>query len=304
MNKISFIGTGNLGAAIANEVAKRGLAKEILMIDMLKNLAEGQAADIQQALPFCNRTKVYSGEYDQLSGSDIIVITAGKPRTPDIKDRLELAGINFKIISSVMAEVKKYCPEAILIMTTNPLDLVNRFIFESGFDRRRVIGLSGQLDSSRFRVALGHPQHDVKAYVFGEHGDNQVPIFSKVIVDGKKKKFNEEEKTEIWKRCKAVALEVIEKKGATVFAPAMHTADMIEAVVNDGKVRGKETILVCSANLKGEYGIQGVALGVPVILGREGIIKIEEWDLAEEELIGMRKAADKLKEFYEKVKTD
>lgn len=293
MTKLTLIGAGNLGAAIAYEIASRGLVEELVLIDILKDLAQGQAADIQQALPFRNRTKVYSAEYPALTNSDIIIITAGKPRTPEMNDRLQLAQINFKIVGSIIQEIKKYSPHSIIITITNPMDLINHFVHQQGFPREKVIGSGGQLDSSRLRIALGYPENDVEAYVLGEHGEDQVPIFSRVNINEHKKYFSPTEQQEIKKKIRESALTVIQKKGATVFAPASNTADMVEAIM-----KNQHRMMICSANLQGEYGLEHVSLGIPVILGKKGIEKIEEWNLDEEELQQLQEAGRKLKELY------
>ncbi|MEK6901346.1 MAG: malate dehydrogenase [Nanoarchaeota archaeon] len=298
MTKISCIGAGNLGAAIAYEIASRGIADEIVLVDILKDLAEGQAADIQQAFPFQNRTKVHSGDYPAIAHSDIIIITAGKPRTSDIKDRLQLVEINIKIVSSILPEIKKYSPNAIIITLTNPMDIINHFIYNQRFAREKVIGSGGQLDSSRFRVALGWPEKHVEAYVLGEHGEDQVPIFSKVFIDGEKRVFSEEEKKQIKEKIRQTALTVIQKKGATVFAPASHTADMVEAIVKD-----HQKVMICSVNLEGEYGLKDVSLGVPVILGNKGVEKIELWELALEERQQLQEGGKKLQDAIRQLTT-
>ncbi len=297
MTKLSIIGAGNLGAAIGYEIASRSIVNELVLIDILKDLAEGQAADIQQALPFRNRTRVYSADYPALAGSDIIILTAGKPRTPEMKDRLQLAEINVKIVGSIIQEIKKYAPLAIIITITNPMDLINHFVHTQGFSREKVIGSGGQLDSSRFRVALGFPEREVEAYVIGEHGEDQVPIFSRVMIDNARYSFSTQEKEEIIPKIRQTALTVIQKKGATVFAPASNTADMVEAIVQN-----KQMLMMCSANVQGEYGLHDVSVGVPVILGAQGIERVEEWNLPDEELQQLREAGRKLKELFAQIK--
>src|SRR3989338_7880508 len=293
MSKLSLLGSGNLGAAIAYEIASRNLVDELVLIDILKDLAQGQAADIQQALPFRNKTKVYSADYPALTNSDIIIITAGKPRTPEMNDRLQLAEINFRIVGSILSEIKRYSPHSIIITITNPMDLINHFIHQQGFRRERVIGSGGQLDSSRFRVALGYPEKEVEAYVLGEHGEDQVPIFSRVAINGVKQSCSSTERENIKKKIRQAALTIIQKKGATVFAPASNTADMVEAIL-----KNQHKLMVCSANLQGEYGLEDVSVGVPVIVGEKGIERIEEWELDEEELPQLREAGRKMKELY------
>ncbi len=295
-NKISVIGAGNLGSFIAYEIVSRDVCKEMVLVDILKDVAEGQAMDMTQALPYKNSTKVYSGGYEDIAGSEVIVITAGKPRTPDIKDRLELATINVKIMNFILAEVKKYAPEAIIITITNPMDLINLHIHKSGWAREKVIGSGGQLDSSRFRTILGCPDKEVEAYIIGEHGAGQIPVFSKVKINGELKQFSEEEQKEIKEKLKNSSMEVIKRKGATVFAPASNTADMVESIVRD-----QHKLLMCSTVLKGEYGLQDVSIGVPVRLGKNGIEKVEEWELNESELSQLKASADKLKMAYEEL---
>ncbi len=296
MVKVSIIGSGNLGAVIGYEIATRGIVDELVFVDIIKDLAEGQAADIQQALPFRNRARIYAGDYPAIAGSEVIVLTAGKPRTPDLKDRLQLAEINIKIVGSILQEIKKRAPGAVIVTLTNPLDIINRFIHTFGFARERVIGSGGQLDSSRFRVALGFPDKPVEAYVLGEHGEDQVPIFSNVNIEGNRMQFMAPEKTEILGKIKQSALAVIQKKGATVFAPACNTAEMVEAIIKDQKKR-----MMCSVNLNGEYGLHDVSLGIPVVLGKKGVEHIETWDLGADEIRQLQEAGKKLQEFYASV---
>lgn len=296
MTKISLIGAGNLGSFIAYEIASRNLVNEIVLVDILKDLAEGQAMDIQQALANKNRTKVISGEYNLTKDSDIVLTIAGKARTPEMNDRLQLASINIKIMSSILKEIKEHAPEAIIITVSNPMDILNHYIYKQGWAREKVIGFGGQLDSARLKVSLGHPEKEVEAYVLGEHGQNQIPIFSKIKVNNEPKQFTEEEKQDLKEKSKSCAQEVISKKGATVFAPAANVADMVEAIVKDQK-----KVMICSTNLTGEYNINDISLGVPVILGKEGIEEVQVLDLAEDELTELSKAAEKLKAFYEEI---
>ena len=296
MTKISLIGAGNLGSFIAYEIASRNLANEIVLVDILKDLAKGQAMDIQQALVNQNNTKVISGDYDLTKSSDIVIIIAGKARTPEMNDRLQLASINIKIMSSILKEIKEHAPEAIIITVSNPMDILNYYIYKQGWAKEKVIGFGGQLDSARLKVTLGYPKQEVEAYVLGEHGQGQVPVFSKVKINGKLKQFSEEEKQELREKSKSCAQEVITKKGATVFAPAANVADMVEAIVKDQK-----KVMICSTNLTGEYDINGVSLGVPVVLSKGGIEEVQVWELVEDEQEQLAKAADKLKAFYEEI---
>ncbi|MEM1989622.1 MAG: malate dehydrogenase [Candidatus Bathyarchaeia archaeon] len=281
--KISVIGVGNLGSCIAYEIANRGLANELVLIDVLRNLAEGNAADIGQAIAFRNNTRVYAGDYGDAEGSQIIIVAAGKPRTPEMKTRLELLGVNQRIISDVAKGIRELSGEPIIITLTNPVDIMNYLMWKySGFPRERVIGSAGMLDSARLRYVLSRiydvPILDVDAYVIGEHGERQVPVFSRVRIRGRKMEFTDAEKSRIAEELRQSALAVISKKGATVYAPANNTVNMIEAILKD-----KREIYICSAILSGEYGLTELSIGVPVILGRRGVEAIIEWDLSEDE---------------------
>jgi len=283
MSKVTVVGAGNLGSCIAYEVANRGIVDELVLIDIYKDLAEGNAADIQQSLAFRNNTEVYAGDYQDANNSDIIVVTAGKPRTPDMKSRMDLLNVNAKIIRDVASNFNPLDGDFTLITLTNPMDLINYLMWKyTGFDRRRVIGSGGQLDSSRFRGVLskrfGVPILDVDAFVIGEHGENQVPVFSWVKVKGAERRFTEEEKIGIQRELRESALNVISKKGATIYAPANNTANMVQAILKDEKM-----LAACSVVLEGEYGLRDVSIGVPVILGKGGAETVLEWQLNEEE---------------------
>ena len=283
MCKITVIGAGNLGSCIAYEMANRGLAEEIVLIDVVRDLAEGNAEDIKQSIAFRNNTDVHAGDHNDAEGSDIIIVAAGKPRSPGMKSRFELLEVNGNIIKDVARGLKNVGGEPIIITLTNPVDVMNYLMWRySGLPRNRVMGSAGMLDSARFRSVLSRkysaPVLDVEAYVIGEHGDNQVPVFSRVKIGGEKIVFSEREKNEIAEDLKKAASTVISKKGATVYAPANNTVNMIEKILKDG-----EDLCICSAILEGEYNLKDVSIGVPAIVGRKGIEKILEWDLNDEE---------------------
>ena len=296
MIKATVVGVGNLGSCIAYEIACRGLVDRIVLVDVYHELAEGNAADIAQAVAFRNNTEVIAGNYEDAKGSKVIVVTAGKPRTPDMKSRMDLLEANRKIIVSVASDLKKLGGTPVVITLTNPVDIMNYVMWKStGMDRRRVLGSAGMLDSARFRTVLSTkyevPSLDVDAYVIGEHGDNQVPVFSQVTIKKQKMTFSETERIKIVNRLKDSALQVISKKGATIYAPASNTANIIEAIIKDEK-----KMAVCSFVLNGEYSLKGVSLGVPVILDCNGIEKVLEWDLDEREKTLFYKGADQLKD--------
>ncbi len=301
MVKAAVIGVGTLGSCIAYEVANRGLVNELLLVDVVKELAEGQAADIKQALAFRNNTEVYSGEYEDTFNSDLIVIAAGKARTPEMKSRLELLQVNAQIIRDVATRLRSVKSDCVFITLTNPLDMINYLVWRTtGRDRRYVVGSSGQLDSARFRTVLAKqlsvPVLDVEAYVIGEHGEYQLPLFGNVTVRGAAKTFGEESRREILTALKDYALTVVQKKGATVYAPANNTAEMVEAILKD-----QNRLTCCSVVLDGEYGLSDLSIGVPVILGRQGVEAIVEWDLSPSEREALYAGAQELKMAWKQV---
>ena len=295
MRKIAVVGVGSLGSCIAYELASRELADKLVLIDIYRDLAEGNAEDISQAMAFRSNLEVYAGDYSDAEGSDIIVVTAGKPRTPEMKSRMELLRVNFEIIKSVASKLREISGEPIIVTLTNPVDVMNYAMWRlTGFDRRRVIGSAGMLDSARLRRAisrkLGVPVLDVEAYVIGEHGEHQVPIFSRVKVKGRNIEFSPDERKRLSEEIKQSALNVISKKGGTVYAPASNTANMIQMLLQNSNCKA-----VCSAILDGEYGLRDLSIGVPVELSRSGIKRIVEWRLSDDEMKTFLIGAERLK---------
>ncbi|MBS7615402.1 malate dehydrogenase [Candidatus Bathyarchaeota archaeon] len=296
MIKATIIGVGNLGSCIAYEIAVRDFVDRIVLVDVYHELAEGNALDIAQAIAFRNDTEVLAGSYEEASDSNVIVVTAGKPRTPDMKSRMELLEANTKIIKSVALELKKLGGASVIITLTNPMDVMNYVMWKTtAMDKTKILGSGGMLDSARLRTVLaskyGVSSLDVDAYVIGEHGENQVPVFSQVRLGNRKKTISEVDRVEVMNKLRDSALQVISKKGATIYAPACNTANMVEAIIKDEK-----KLAVCSCVLNGEYGLQDVSIGVPVILGRNGIEKVVEWKLDDNEKTLFLKGAHQLKE--------
>jgi len=295
MRKITVIGVGSLGSCIAYELASRKLADKLVLIDIYRDLAEGNAEDISQAMAFRSNIEVYAGDYGDAEDSDVIVVTAGKPRTPEMKSRMELLRVNFEIIKSVASKLREIGGEPIIVTLTNPVDVMNYVMWRlTGFDRRRVIGSAGMLDSARFRRAISRrlsvPVLDVEAYVIGEHGENQVPVFSRVKVKGRSIEFSLDERKRLSEEIKRSALNVISKKGGTVYAPASNTANMIQMILENSNCKA-----ICSAILDGEYDLRDLSIGVPVELNRSGIKRIVEWRLSDDEMKTFLIGAEKLK---------
>jgi malate dehydrogenase len=303
MTKISVVGAaGTVGAAAAYNIALRDIADELVLVDIPDKEEDtvGQAADVNHGAAYDSNTVVRQGGYEETEGSDVVVITAGIPRQPG-QTRIDLAGDNAPIMEDIGSSIAEYNDDFVTVTTSNPVDLLNRHLYEVG-DRARekVVGFGGRLDSARFRYVLSQrfdePVQNVEATILGEHGDAQVPVFSKVRVNGVDPEFSDDEKDEILDELKTSAMNVIEKKGATQWGPATGVGHMVEAVVRD-----TGEVLPGSVKLDGEYGHDDVALGVPVKLGSDGVEEVVEWDLTEFEREQLGEAADKLSEQYDEI---
>lgn len=301
MSKVSIVGAaGTVGAATAFAIAIRDIVDEIVLVDLpdQEDTVIGQAADVNHGSAYGSNTAVRQGTYADTAGSDIVVITAGIPRQPG-QTRLDLAGDNAPIIEDIATSLSEHSDDFISITTSNPVDLLNRHLYEVGDrDRSRVIGFGGRLDSARFRYVLSERFEtgvkNVQASILGEHGDAQVPVFSKVRVDGRDPAFDENQREVILGELQESAMNVIEKKGATEWGPANGTAHMVEAIVRD-----TGEVIPGSVKLDGEFGLEDVALGVPLKLGSNGVEEIVEWDLSSFERDQLATAADKLQTQYD-----
>jgi len=303
MTKVSVIGAaGTVGAAAGYNLALRDVVDELVFVDIpdMEDETVGQAADVNHGIAYDSNTVVRQGDYADTAGSDVVIITAGIPRKPG-QTRLDLAEDNAPIMEDIASSLEEHSEDFVSITTSNPVDVLNRHLYEVGDrDRKKVIGFGNRLDSARFRYVLSQrfdvPVANVEATILGEHGDAQVPVFSKVRVDGRDPEFSADEKEEILGDLQESAMNVIERKGATEWGPATGVAHMTEAVLRD-----TGTVLPGSIALDGEFGHGDVALGVPLKLGREGAQEVVEWDLAEFERDQLDEAASKLSEQYEKI---
>jgi len=303
MTKVSVIGAaGTVGAAAGYNLALRDVADEIVYVDIpeQEDVAVGQAADANHGVAYDANTTVRQGDYAATAGSDVVVITAGIPRQPG-QTRLDLAGDNAPIMESIHDSLAEHTDEFVSVTTSNPVDLLNRHLYEVG-DRPRehVIGFGGRLDSARFRYVLAErfdtPVQNVEATILGEHGDAQVPVFSKVRVDGTDPEFNEDQRETILAELQESAMDVIERKGATEWGPATGVAHLVEAIIRD-----TGTVLPGSIVLDGEFGLEDVSVGVPIKLRSNGVEAVLEWELAEAEQRGLEAAAEKLADQYDQL---
>jgi len=300
MSKVSVIGAaGTVGAAAGYNLALRDIVDELVFVDIpdQRETTVGQAADTNHGIAYDSNTTVRQGEYEDTAGSDVVVVTAGIPRQPG-QTRIDLAGDNAPIMEDIGSSLDEYNDDYVSVTTSNPVDLLNRHLYEVG-DRAReqVIGFGGRLDSARFRYVLSErfdaPVKNVEATILGEHGDAQAPVFSKVRVDGRDPSFSEDEREEILADLQESAMDVIERKGATQWGPATGVAHTVEAVLHD-----TGEVLPCSVKLDGEFGHEDTAFGVPVKLGSDGAEEVVEWDLDDYEADLMDEAAGKLRDQY------
>jgi len=299
-NKVTVVGAGNVGATTAQRIAEKGLA-DVVLIDILEGVPEGKALDLAEAAPVEKHDSKLTGtnDYAHTANSDIAVITAGIPRKPGMS-RDDLLQTNANIVRSVTRELVKYSPDAILIVVSNPLDAMCHVAYNtSGFPRSRVIGMAGVLDSARFRCfvadELDVSVENTHAFVLGGHGDTMVPLprYSTVAGVPITELLPKDRIDAIVERTRFGGGEIVRllKTGSAYYAPASSTTEMVESILKDRK-----KILPCAALLEGEYGIQGLFIGVPVKLGREGVKDIVEIRLLPEEAEALKRSADAVQE--------
>ena len=296
VNKITVVGAGNVGATAAQRIAEKELARTVVMVDVVEGVPQGKGLDQWQSAPiegFDSRVIGTNG-YEESAGSDVVVITAGIARKPGMS-RDDLLNTNAGIVKAVSAEVKRTSPNAIVIVVSNPLDVMCWVAKEvTGFPRERVIGMAGVLDTARYRAflatALDVSVRDIQAMVLGGHGDTMVPLISYTTVSGIPitQLMDKATLDGIVDRTRNGGAEIVKylKTGSAYYAPSSGAVQMVEAIVNDQK-----RILPCSAWLEGEYGMKGHFLGVPVKLGRKGIEKILEVTLTADEKAALAKSA-------------
>lgn len=295
---ISIIGSGRVGSTLAMILVERNV-DDVTLVDIIQGLPEGEALDLSHMAAELGIDVSIRGsnEYSALKGSDIVVITAGLARKPGMT-RMDLLTKNAGIIKSVTSEVAKHAPDAKIIMVTNPLDAMAYVALKTtAFKKSRVFGMGGMLDLSRYKQFLAEYLHvsrsSINALVIGEHGESMTPVPSYTSVDGipVRQFLSEQQLDEAVDKTRKVAAEVIAKKGATFYAPANGIARMVEAVHYD-----KKALLPVSAYLEGEYGLSGLFIGVPAIIGTEGVEKIVQIPLSGKEKESFEKGAAALKE--------
>ncbi len=298
--KVTVVGSGNVGATAAHWLAANELA-DVVLVDIMEGIPEGKALDLLEAMPIAKKDSFIVGgqDYALTADSDIVIITAGVPRKPGMS-RDDLLNINHKIMSDVVGKVVKYSPNSILIIVSNPLDAMAQAAYKlSGFPRERVIGMAGVLDSARFRAFIAMELkvsiENVTAFVLGGHGDTMVPLPRYSTVAGIPITELMEKATidRLVQRTRDGGAEIVKylKTGSAYYAPSAAAVEMTEAILKD-----KKKILPCAAYLEGEYGINGLFVGVPCKLGANGIEEIVQIKLTPEEQAGLEKSAGAVKE--------
>ena len=302
-SKVTVVGAGNIGGTVALHLALRNYT-DVALVDIVEGLPQGKALDILESGPIerFDASVIGTNNYEDTEGSDIAVITSGKPRQPGM-DRSELLNDNQEIVSSVTEQLVEHSPECIIIVVANPLDAMCHVVIEtSGFPRERVVGMAGILDTARYRTfiaqELGASVRDVFALVLGGHGDTMVPLPSMATVSGVPitQMLSQEQVDEIVQRTRQGGAEIVDLlgSGSAFYAPAAAIAEMIDAILLDQK-----RILPCAAYLQGEYGINDLFVGVPVKLGAEGVEEVIELDLTDEEREDLEHSADDVRQMVE-----
>jgi malate dehydrogenase len=307
MKKIAIIGTGQVGQAIAHQLARENFCNDIILLGRKKNMAQGIALDIQHAIPLFESNSIISGDsdYSTIAGSSIVVITAGVSRKPGMS-RLDLLDSNRVIVKEVVQNVMKYAPDAYLIIVTNPVDILTYHAWKmTGWSRNRVIGLSCILDSARMVSLIGKKTgfsvREISALVIGGHGDAMVPLprFSRINGIPIDIFLSQAEIDDIIKQTRLAGGDIVALKGMSGFiAAAAAVVTMLDAIIND-----RNHILPCVAVLEGEYGYDRIALGVPTVLGGEGVTNIIELPLNDGEQKLLLQSADEIKEKIEQLNT-
>lgn len=304
IKKIAVIGAGFVGSTTAYTLMISGLVSEIVLVDLNKDKAEGEVMDMNHGMPFVKPVKIYNGEYSDCKGSDIVVITAGANQKEG-ETRIDLVKKNTAIFKGIISEIVKYNNDCILLVVTNPVDILTYVTYKlSGFPKNKVIGSGTVLDSARFRYLLGDhtgvDPRNVHAYILGEHGDTEVPTWSLANIagipmetycndcHGCKEGFS---RNEIYENVKNAAYQIIKKKGATYYAVALAVRRIVEAIV-----RNENSILTVSSLLDGQYGLDDVCLSVPTVVNSNGIERILNVDLSDKERQLLKKSGESLKD--------
>ncbi|PWV98633.1 L-lactate dehydrogenase [Paenibacillus cellulosilyticus] len=300
--RVVVIGVGAVGSTTAYTLLLRERADELVLIDANQAKAVGDALDMNHGMPFVGQTKVWAGTYEDCAGADIIIITAGAAQKPG-EPRVDLLKRNIAIYDSIVSEVLKYNEDGILLIATNPVDVMSYFCLrKSNWPTNRVIGSGTLLDSARFRYLIGEEleldPRSVHAHIIGEHGDSELPVWSLANVAGSQLKLDEEAKTRIYTNTRDAAYQIIEAKGATYYAIALALDRIVTAILHN-----EAAVLNVSTLLNDYHGVSDVYLGVPCVVDRQGVREVLDIVLTDEETALLHKSANKLKSLIQTIET-
>ena len=303
IQKAAVIGCGFVGSTIAYALMQKGTFSELVLLDANHAKAEGEAMDISHGLPFAHAMDIREGDYEDIADASVVIITAGANQKPG-ETRLDLVQKNAAIMRSIIREIKRVKCEGILLIVSNPVDILTQVALEeSGFPKERVIGSGTVLDTARLKYLVSEKlkvdSRNVHAFIVGEHGDSELAVWSCANIYGigledfaKMRGYSEfeKEKDEIYHAVRDSAYEIIERKGATYYGIGMAAARIAESIVRDS-----HTVAPVSVSLNGEYGISGLCLSIPAVIGRDGAEQILEINFSEEENGKLRESAEELK---------
>ncbi len=309
-SKIAIIGTGFVGASAAFALSLNQMVNEMVLIDVFKDKAAGEAMDINHGLSFLGQMKVYDGDYSDCADCDAIIITAGANRKPG-ETRIDLAKKNVAIVKEITQNVMKHYTRGVILVVSNPVDIITYKIAQwSGLPYGRVLGTGTVLDSSRFRYLLSEKfdvdVRNVHGYIIGEHGDTQLPVWSATHIAGKNIReyfndpvynINDADIAAIMENVKGAGAEIIKRKGATYYAIAVAINTILESLL-----KNQNTIRTVSSVMKGNYGIEDVALSLPSIVNANGVKSIVDINLTDEELTALKYSSEQLKSILNEVK--
>jgi len=297
------VGTGQVGTSFAYALMNRGIADEMVLVDSNAEKAVGEMMDFNHGLSFVKPMKISSGEYQHLAGSKVVIIAAGASQRPG-ETRLDLLARNAAIFRSIIPNVVKHNPDGIILIATNPVDILTYTSLDaSGLPYSKVIGSGTILDTSRFRFLLGQyygvDTRSVHAYIIGEHGDSEIPLWSLANIGGvrlqefaplRAKTYDQEEMNKLFISVRDAAYEIIKRKGATFYAIGLGLLSIVEAILGDFR-----SVLSVSTLMMGQYGVRDICLSLPCVVGANGIEEILMLNLSKEEEDGFRASAEKLK---------
>lgn len=303
IRKCGIVGIGNVGASTAFSLMKSGLFSEMVLIDINRERAMGEAADLNHGLPFLAPMEIYAGDYRDLANAGLVIITAGAAQKPG-ETRLDLVRANARVFSSIIEQICKYNTECILLVLTNPVDVLTEVTRRlSGFPASRVIGSGTVLDTARLKYLLGKrlmvDSRNVHAFIIGEHGDSELPVYSSANISGvdlksfytEERHLQEKELFELFVEVRDAAYGIIRAKGATYYAIAEATRRIVTAIVRD-----EDAILPVSVLAKGHYGLGELCISLPAVVGRAGIVRVLDMPLSDEETRLLQSSAAQIDE--------